>query len=205
MSEDYDPSAPLEVLGDKEVFREQGGANFTVIATHVRVRQTDEELTIHTARVKGGTAGAVCAVTLPGIHVPSDKRFLLARHWRVAIRDWAWEFPRGMGEVGETPIQTVVRELREETGIEASEDQVCLLHCIHADTGMLTDAIRVAVITLDADTQANLSPDELTGTDWELSDFQWVTAHDMNELIRSGEITDGITLAAFAVCQTAQV
>ena len=198
-----DPAVPLQVLGEKEVFSEHGGADFTVVATHVRVRETGGELTIHTASVKGGTAGAVCVVTLPGIDVPSNRRYLLARHWRVAIRDWAWEFPRGMGEPGETPVQTVLRELREETGIVANDGQVRILQHIHADSGVLTDDIKVALITLGSDAEATVSTGDLHGTDWELSDAQWVTASRMNALIRGGHIADGITLAAFAVCQAA--
>lgn len=35
--------------------------------------------------------------------------------------DMLWTFPKGRGEVGETPIQTALREVKEETGLEITE------------------------------------------------------------------------------------
>lgn len=50
-----------------------------------------------------------------GVVFGADGRVLLVRY-----RSGAWAFPKGHPEPGETPEQTAVREVREETGVTAS-------------------------------------------------------------------------------------
>lgn len=181
-----DGEPPLVIHDSEVVFQEQRGASFAVRAFHGIVRASGEPITLHVASVKGGRPGAVCAVMLP---VPAERssddasrsekrRYLLARHWRVATNQWGWEFPRGMGEQGETPEQTAMRELREETALEVSEDSVSIVQVIHADTGVLRDAIAVARIQLDGVRHGHLLAEmpKPEGSDWELERFRWVGA-----------------------------
>ncbi|ATL25037.1 NUDIX hydrolase [Streptomyces formicae] len=57
-----------------------------------------------------------CALVLP---VTADGTLLLIRSWRIAVRRWCLEAPAGRCEPGETPRETAVRELAEETGARA--------------------------------------------------------------------------------------
>ena len=43
---------------------------------------------------------------------------------RKAVRDGAWQMPQGGIEAGETPLEALYRELREETGLEAHDIEV---------------------------------------------------------------------------------
>lgn len=86
---------PLDIQSETEVFREQGGAGFTVTKNIAIVRSTGEHLQFHVASVRDGKTGAVCVAEQ--ILPDGTSAFLLARHWRVSTRQWAWEFPRGMG------------------------------------------------------------------------------------------------------------
>ncbi|MEK0217223.1 NUDIX hydrolase [Bifidobacterium mongoliense] len=212
-----DDEPPLIIHDSGVVFQEQGGASFAVEAFHGVVRASGEPITLHVTSVKGGRPGAVCAVVLPGSISDEGSagdaghldgyRYLLARHWRVATNQWEWEFPRGMGEIGETPEQTAVRELREETALEVSEDAVSILQVIHADTGILRDAIAVARIRLD-DSRHNrkfAGMHKPQGSDWKLEHFRWIGAQEFLEAVAHGEIVDGITLSAFLVCEAARL
>ncbi|BDR53845.1 hypothetical protein KIM372_17520 [Bombiscardovia nodaiensis] len=193
---------PLIERGRRQVFREQGGADFTVTAVDETVVATGESLTLHVASVKDGRPGAVCLVVLRS---GEQDELLLARHWRVATGEWDWEFPRGMGEADENPETTALRELCEETGIRAQLEQVHILSSIHADAGVLRDDVRVAQVlfTKDEDIRQVLEvvprAGKAEGTDWELSDLQWVKAQDFRALAVAGYIVDGLTLAAFAI------
>lgn len=194
-----DPRPPLDVLGEREVFREQpGGADFAVTAADARIRATGRPITLHMASVKDGRTGAVCVV-MHGIG--RERRYLLARHWRVSTGAWEWEFPRGMGEPEETAVRTAIRELREETGINVHDSQVSILQTMHADTGVLRDSIAVARIMVGDDDIAGVAGGE--GTDCELDNCRWLTAAQMRGLIAAGGIVDGITLAAFAIVECA--
>ena len=45
---------------------------------------------------------------------------LVGQH-RFAHRDYSWEIPEGGGPIGEDPLESAKRELREEAGLEAAE------------------------------------------------------------------------------------
>lgn len=182
-----DGAPPLAILSDGVVYREQGGASFTVNKARAR-DQRGNEFNLHYASVKDGAGGAVCIVEC------GDK-LLFGRHWRVTTGAWGCEFPRGMGEPGERAEQTAQRELREEAGIEAPLDLFKVLQHIHADTGMLKDDISVVHLAM-LNTKVNPMGNE---DDWELADLTWCSESQIDEMIRSGEITDGITLAALAI------
>ncbi|PWC16950.1 8-oxo-dGTP diphosphatase MutT [Brenneria corticis] len=58
-----------------------------------------------------------------GIIRNAERRFFIARRPAGVHMAGMWEFPGGKVEAGETPAQALIRELREETGIEAQNPQ----------------------------------------------------------------------------------
>lgn len=107
------------------VFREYGGADFTVTKEKVAISGLSQELTFHYASVKEGRTGVICICEREMIHRGvRTEELLLGLHWRVALSQWCWEFPRGMGEQGEGVKDTAIRELREETGYTAVNEDI---------------------------------------------------------------------------------
>jgi 8-oxo-dGTP pyrophosphatase MutT (NUDIX family) len=195
-----DDEPPLKLSNTRIVFEEQGGAHFTVKEIQGYTRSTNDPITFHVASVKEARTGIVCVVVLRGER-PENNQYLLARHWRVSTGEWGWEFPRGMGEVGETPVDTTKREMKEETGIDINSNEIRSLQVIHADTGILDDNISISYIEIQQPERMSAFrvASRCSAHDWELTQFRWVQRDSLKAAIASGEITDGITLAALAV------
>lgn len=48
----------------------------------------------------------------------SDEKILINKEYRMAVGDWVYNFPAGLIDEGENEIESAIRELREETGLE---------------------------------------------------------------------------------------
>ena len=88
-----------------------------------------------------------------------------------------WENSGGAAQAGETSLQAIVRELREETGIEAAPEEFKLL-CDHRDRSAHYDFY---CLCRDSDTPVILQKGE---TD----DYQWATFAQVHELIAQKKI-----------------
>lgn len=71
----------------------------------------------YTEDLQGGDVDAVVIIATD----ESGERILINREFRMAINDWVYNFPAGLIDPGETPLESAVRELREETGLELYE------------------------------------------------------------------------------------
>ncbi len=81
------------------------------------------DLGVETVRLPNRRTVELEIVRHPGgaVVIAEDARgnIALLRQFRHAAGGWIWELPAGLIEVGETPLQTAQRELREETGCVA--------------------------------------------------------------------------------------
>ncbi len=48
----------------------------------------------------------------------SGERILLNKEYRMAVGNWVYNFPAGLIDEGETPQESAIREVKEETGLE---------------------------------------------------------------------------------------
>ncbi|SIS03117.1 (deoxy)nucleoside triphosphate pyrophosphohydrolase [Williamsia sterculiae] len=108
-----------------------------------------------------------------------DGRLLLAQRDRPAPVAGLWELPGGKVETGETPVQALVRELREELGVEVAPGAP-----LTARVPLTADLILVA-----------LRAELVTGTPRPLDHraLCWVDGDDLRRLADAGEVVPADT------------
>lgn len=67
--------------------------------------------------LNGGKPDSVVIIATDG----SGQRLLINREFRMAVGDWVYNFPAGLIDEGEEPLESAKRELWEETGLELYE------------------------------------------------------------------------------------
>ncbi|WP_332303331.1 NUDIX hydrolase [Rhizobium sp. GR12] len=109
--------------------------------------------------------------------VRNGDRLLLVRRINPPSKDM-FTFPGGRGEEGETPAETALRELQEETGIIAREPQLFATYDLpsHDSEGVLTSHYFLSVFTVETDTDP-----AVTAAD-DAADAGWFTLSEIKRL-----------------------
>jgi len=127
--------------------------------------------------------------------MPLDEkgRVLLARQYRLPARDYLWEIPAGRMDPGETPLKAAKRELKEETGLSAKK--WTKLFSLFMSPGFLAEKMHIYVAQELKQGKTNFMGDERI-------ESKWFTGKELNEMIKSGKIIDGKTIAAWLAWRT---
>lgn len=125
--------------------------------------------------------GAIIAVVGP------DNRILLNKEHRYIIDDFSWEIPGGGIDADETPVDAAARELKEETGIIATEFES--LGQYYPLSSLSNEKIWIFL------THVNDSAVDRTHTEAgeSIEDHKWVSFDEALDMIDVGEISDAVT------------
>jgi 8-oxo-dGTP pyrophosphatase MutT (NUDIX family) len=114
-----------------------------------------------------------------------DDRVLLVGQHRYALGEQSWEIPEGGVPAGETPVDGMRRELREETGVEASEwRELVRLHLSNS----VTDEAGVLYLA------RGLSHGTPEPEPTERIEVRWVPFDEALAMTADGRITDAMSL-----------
>ncbi|MCR4671785.1 MAG: NUDIX domain-containing protein [Lachnospiraceae bacterium] len=112
-----------------------------------------------------------------------DGRFLITR--RRMDKAWApgwWEIPGGGTVAGESSLEAVTREVREETGIDVSGAEGGFLFSYHRENPGKGDNYFVDIYRFDIDFNA----DDVSLQESETTDFMIASKEEIEELARQG-------------------
>ncbi len=96
-----------------------------------------------------------------------------------------WELPGGKVEHGEHPYETVVREVREETGLSVEPLQTFALFHDTLPDGRNYVGISIACRLLDEDPQPTLSPEDHQA-------FRWIMSEDLAAVVPMSDHVRGV-------------
>lgn len=111
----------------------------------------------------------------------------LVGQWRYPLNAYSWEIPEGGGPLGEQPVETARRELKEETGIVAQNfEEIMQLHLSNSATDEHAFVFLATGLSFEAS-----EPEES-------EDLRVKKVHidEVFRMVMSGEITDAISVAA---------
>jgi 8-oxo-dGTP pyrophosphatase MutT (NUDIX family) len=116
---------------------------------------------------------------------------------RYTLDEYSWEVPMGGAPLAEAPLDAAKRELREETGLEASDWQE--LMSLHTSNS-ITDEVGIVYIARD------LTEGETCFEETEDLEIRKLPLETAVRMVTDGEITDAISVASIlrvaAVCGT---
>ena len=138
------------------------------------------------ARTHSGN-GAV--MTVP---VTPSGRYLLIKVYRYPVKRYLWEFPAGLIEDGETPVEAGRRELMEETGV--IPDAAELLGSQTPISGFIGDTFYTVLAKIPEIDIRVIKPQINEG----IVDARLVTRQEIVPMAASQEIEDGVTLMSLA-------
>ncbi|MEP6637859.1 MAG: NUDIX hydrolase [Chloroflexota bacterium] len=116
----------------------------------------------------------------------ADRVLLVGQH-RYALDEYSWEIPEGGVPAGEIPLEGARRELREETGLDATEwRELARAHLSNS----VTDELAVLFVATGL-TEGVATPD---GT--EELERRWVPFTEVLEMTLDGRISDAMTVIA---------
>ncbi|GAB4381382.1 MAG: NUDIX hydrolase [Elainellaceae cyanobacterium] len=164
---------------------------------HYQGRKFDFE--VIRLRLPNGAEGDWECIRHPGgalaIPVTADGKLVLVRQYRFAAQGRLLEFPAGTVEPGETPLETVQREIQEETGYRANQWQT--LGKFFLAPGYSDEIIYAFLATELEQLEVQLAQDEDEDIEVVL-----MTPTELEQAILAGESVDAKSISSFVLARS---
>ena len=107
-------------------------------------------------------------------------KILLQKEFRLATNHFVYNFPAGLIDKGETPVEAAKREIREETGLEMVE-LIKELPPSYASQGTSDEMMSIVICTVDGEIKESCFADEEIYA-------SWYTKEEVRKLIDDGAL-----------------
>lgn len=118
------------------------------------------------------------------VAITSENKVVLVKQYRKAVEKELWEIPAGKIEIGETPKECAIRELREETGYSA--DSMKLIHKFYTSAGFSNQKVYIFLAE-------NLTQGEQDFDEDEILEVHEIDKNEVYNMIARNEIEDAKT------------
>lgn len=144
------------------------------------------------------------------VHNPKEEKVLMLRQFRYPVYhetqdahlSWIYETVAGLIDDGDTPMETFVREVKEETGIEITEEQSTFHTSYYVSPGFVNEKHFIFSANVSECKETDL--DAGLDSEGEAIAAEWLTYKEVSDLIKGvndehgnlHKIVDGKTLMA---------
>ena len=121
-------------------------------------------------------------ISVLGVVRRSDGKFLITQ--RVLTKEWAagwWEIPGGAVKTGESSLEAVIREVKEETGLDVSEAKGGYQFCYHRENKGQNYIVDIYRFDMDA------TEEDLKLQKEETMDGNFATLDEIKEIAKEGK------------------
>ena len=122
--------------------------------------------------------GAPAGVGLVSFNLDKSK-VLLEREFRLATNNYVYNFPAGLIDEGETPLEAAKRELKEETGLDLVEE-IATLPPSFASQGTSDEMMSIVICLCEGEITKSIFVNEEITTNW-------YTKEEVRKLIENKE------------------
>ena len=134
----------------KRISCETIGAGNWILLNELKYSDRGGKIRSWEAAARKNSAGAVAMICT----LKPSNRLILVRQYRPPVDRLTIEFPAGLVNPGESPEETAVRELREETGYRGKVLRI--LPPAYSSPGLTSEATRLALMEADESEQGEL-------------------------------------------------
>lgn len=124
------------------------------------------------------------------IPLNENKELYLVRQYRKAIEQETLELPAGKLDNGEDPLSCAIRELKEETGLDAGEIKHVV--SIHSTPGFCDEVLHMYLATDLREGEADADEDEFISA-------KKLSIDSLKNMILRGQITDAKTIIGILI------
>ena len=136
---------------------------------------------------KPGIYGVVSFKNLAIGVIPIDEEgnTWLVGQWRYPLELYSWEIPEGGGPLGIPPLESAIRELKEETGLSARQyTEICRMHTSNS----VSDELAIIYVA------TGLTPGESAPEESEDLQIRKVPFAEAYQMVMDGKITDSLSM-----------